>query len=183
MFYRQCATFWGVLTLLIAMSSPAFAWLDVVTGEVVSVSRLDWPGRRATAGKGGEAIVRVKTSTRLTLDGKRIEIDATSQRGKADQPRSSMDRRPGASAAQNESRPARVEPMQSKLRRQYRLAGERWLPAATRRRADQLDGARPVAVLSESAYIDCFRILVSPAASGISFVDRIATTFRLRLAC
>ena len=75
MFYRQCATFWGVLTLLIAMSSPAFAWLDVVTGEVVSVSRSTGQVVVQLRGKAEKRSFRVKTSTRLTLDGKKIEID------------------------------------------------------------------------------------------------------------
>ncbi len=74
MFHRQrVACFWGLI-LLVAMSSPALAWLDVVTGEVVSVSRSTGQVVVQLRGKTEKRSLRVSASTRMTLDGEKVEI-------------------------------------------------------------------------------------------------------------
>ena len=56
------------------MSSPALAWLDVVTGEVVSVSRSTGQVVVQLRGKTETRSFRVSSATRLTLDGEKVEI-------------------------------------------------------------------------------------------------------------
>jgi outer membrane protein assembly factor BamB len=64
----------GVLILVFATSSSALAWLDVVTGEVVSVSRSTGQVVVQLRGKTEKRSFRVSPSARMTLDGKKVEI-------------------------------------------------------------------------------------------------------------
>ena len=71
---NRCLTAAACFSLVMTLSVPAFAWLDVVTGEVVSVSRSTGQVVVQLRGKTKKRSFRVKTSTRMTLDGKKADI-------------------------------------------------------------------------------------------------------------
>jgi len=77
--HNRCLTVVVCVSLMLVLSESAVAWLDVVTGEVVSVSRSTGQVVVQLRGKTQKRSFRIQSSTRMTLDGAKAEISSVAR--------------------------------------------------------------------------------------------------------